>query len=163
MNKIIRKGCHACLHGFRFQKRYITFDFCVDDSWYYEPVNQGVNKILGLSNGLLHMKHSIRLGGMGEDGEIILYAYAHTGKTDEHVAKKICRVTKGWHSCGIWIHKAFYQVQVDDTCITIPDKFYSRIHYLLYPFFGGRDKAPHNIKIQIKKLQNEKGNYLKIF
>ena len=149
MNKIIRKGCHACLHGFRFKKKHIKFDFFVDDSWYYEPVNQGVNKILGLSNGIFHMKHSIRLGWMCEDGEIVLYAYAHVGKTDNHIAKKICMVEKGWHSCKIWIHGSFYHIQVDGVGTTVTDKFNSKIHYLLYPFFGGRDNAPHDVRFLI--------------
>jgi hypothetical protein len=149
MNKIIRKGFHACLHGFRFKGTKLFFEFFVDDSWYYTPKNQGINKILGLSNGILHMKHSIRLGWMCEDDEIVLYAYAHTGKKNEHVAKEICRVKEGWHTCRIWIHKSYYHIKVDESGARINDSYNSKIHYLLYPFFGGKDKAPHNIYFSI--------------
>ena len=149
MNKVIHKGYHACLHGFRFKKKRLKFDFLVDDSWYYEPIHAGINKILGLSNGLSHMKHSIRLGWMCENGEIVLYAYAHTGDADTHVAVRLCTVERGWHSCIIKSQFPFYHVYINEVGTTIRDEFNSRIHYLLYPFFGGKDKAPHDIRFKI--------------
>jgi hypothetical protein len=149
MNKIIRKGFHACLHGFRFTSNRIAFNFLVDDSWFYETKNAGINKIVGISNGLFHMKHSIRLGWQCINNEIVLYAYAHVGNTKGHVAVELCRVKEGWHTCRIWIHKSYYHVKVGESGVRINDSYNSKIHYLLYPFFGGKDKAPHNIYFSI--------------
>lgn len=149
MNKIIRKGFHACLHGFRFTSNRIAFDFLVDDSWFYETKNAGINKIVGISNGLFHMKHSIRLGWQCINNEIVLYAYAHVGNTKGHVAVELCKVDVGWHYGEIAIMKGNYAVMVDDSFCTIADKHQGWFHYLLYPFFGGKDKAPHNVYFSI--------------
>jgi len=66
---------------------------------------------------------------------------------------KICNVDlESEHEYELTIRDWDYQMRVDGTCVWIPRNCpYEGKRYQLYPYFGGQETAPHDIKIKIKK------------
>lgn len=134
----------------------IHFELVLTESCKYEtlnPVNQwDVNKIFGFSDGGGHMENSARIGWRWVNNEIQLMAYTHYN--GDFNFKKICVANTGVHyECRIncLIDKYEFIVHNDTTYM---DRYwiYSNRRYLLWPYFGGDEVAPHDITIKVKLL-----------
>ena len=147
----VDKGDHYCSpREVREVTETLNFQFFVDESWQYEVETSGINKVVGISDGTDHMKNSVRLGWMDNNGQLEAYIYVHNGDKDRHVSEKICNLSYGWHSAEIGIMIDNYYVIVDGICRSVDRNNKSQVHLMLYPYFGGQCTAPHNINFKFK-------------
>lgn len=153
----IREGAHRSVVKVKTIKRdNIRFEIVLTESCKYETINPenqlDVNKLFGFSDGGGHMKNSARMGWRFVNDELELMAYTHyNGKFD---FKKICNVNPNVHyECKINCLPDKYEFIVGDNTVYM-DRYwlYSGKRYLLWPYFGGDEVAPHDITIKVKLL-----------
>jgi len=153
----IPKGKHHSTNKIKTINRdCIDFELLLTSSCKYQtinPVNQwDVNKIFGFSDGDGHQRNSARIGWRWVDNEIQLMAYTHYN--GDFYFKKICVAEPGtYYSCRINCLPSSYQFIVEqDTVLMDRYWIYNNLRYLLWPYFGGDETAPHPIEIRVKLL-----------
>ena len=154
---VIRKGSHRSTFGYkRTWDDVVKFSCIFDNSAKYEtedPVNQAdINKLYGLSDcGDNHMNSSIRLGWRWYNDSLEIHWFRHVG--GQFSFGKICEVEIDVpFESEIIFEQDDYIISVDGTTVAVPrgcGLAYNK--YYLYPYFGGDEKAPHDIKIKIKE------------
>ena len=154
---IIREGSHRSTFGFkRTWSDVVKFSCIFDNSAMYQtedPVNQAdINKLYGLSDcGGNHMDASIRLGWRWYDSELEIHWFRHVG--GQFSFGKISNVELNVpFDCEIIFEEENYIITVNGKTVEVSrgcGLAYNK--YYLYPYFGGDEKAPHDIKIKIKE------------
>lgn len=119
------------------------------------PVNQyDINKLYGFSdNGTDHHQFSARIGWRWSDGALRLFAYVYNEGVVS--SKEITTVNIGAEvSCSIKASGSRYIFSVNEHVVEVLrlGKTLKGEGYQLYPYFGGDEPAPHEIRIQIKQL-----------
>ena len=135
----------------------IKFKVRFDSSAIYQtidPQNQyDINKLYGFSEGYDPHLNSARIGWSWNDGALRLYAYTYNNAVRD--SKEIAVVNIGADiNCGIKISDNNYVFTVGTTTIIMTRGINSPVAsgYQLYPYFGGDEIAPADIRILIKKL-----------
>lgn len=119
------------------------------------PENQyDINKLYGFSdNNAQHHEYSARFGWAWNNGALHLYAYVYNeGKI---VSKELGPVAIGTDvACSIVVKGSTYVFTWDDQQVMVPrlSTTPKAKGYLLYPYFGGDEVAPHLVTIWIKAL-----------
>lgn len=156
---LIPKGQHSCTTNGYAGLDVTSYQFQVyfDSSAIYElPATDqdDINKLSGFSdNGAVHLQYSARFGWRWSNNHLRLFGFVHnSGKIIE---KEICIIEIGkTYTCGIRITKGEYVFTVDELkkTATIPRSATTATSqgYRLYPYFGGNNVAPHEIRIWIK-------------
>jgi len=134
---------------------YITFKAVFDSSVIYttiDPNNQyDVNKLYGVSDcGCKHQDYSMRLGWrwLNDSLEILWFKHMHGNFTFEKI--QTININQSY-DYSISFNDSNYIVCVNGNCVTTPRPCHMSFKkYYLYPYFGGDEKAPHDIKIRIK-------------
>lgn len=137
----------------------LQFAVRFDSSAIYQSIkaeNQyDINKLYGFSdNNAHHHSFSARFGWSWNKGALRLYGYIYNeGKVS---AQELTAITIGAEvRCAIKIAGNAYQFFVNDQlAATMPRKASTpkASGYLLYPYFGGDEAAPHNVDIWIKNI-----------
>ena len=117
------------------------------------PENQyDINKLYGFAdNGQDHHQYSARFGWAWHDAALHLYAYVYNGGKRE--SKHLGIIPIGAEvACTIAATPTQYIFSYGDTREIMPRSSTTpkAKGYLLYPYFGGDETAPHNINIWIK-------------
>lgn len=128
-----------------------------DSSCIYQtalPENQwDINKLYGFAdNDAHHHKFSARFGWRWSEGALRLFAYVYNN--GERMAKELAAVAVGKEVlCAIKIDSASYIFSVDEKTERLPrqSKTAEARGYQLYPYFGGDEAAPHDVRIWIKE------------
>ena len=128
-----------------------------DSSAIYKTKNHenqyDINKLYGFSdNGDQHHIHSARFGWRWSDGALRLFAYTYNNQV--RGSKELGVVPIGVDiSCSIKVEGEAYLFSVNDKKTTMPrSSSTSRAKgYQLYPYFGGDETAPHEVRIWIKE------------
>lgn len=140
---------------FNFRKK-ISFNVSFDESSFYQLGNSDqldVNKLFGFSNGY-HHKNSARFGWNSFSKDLVaIYSYCYVDGV---------RVMRFITTINInSIYKMSIKDRGDDYLFTIIDPEYnivqdivsktknSNFNYSLWPYFGGNNKSPQNIKISL--------------
>ncbi len=156
---IINQGNHYCQQTGFATSEYgeLKFQVKFDSSAIYSTVvaeNQyDINKLYGFSdNGGDHMQFSARIGWRWSEGALRLFGYTHNhGQMD---FKEVSQVSIGAeHACSIAVSGNSYVFTVDGKSITMDRESTteSAKGYKLFPYFGGDETAPHQIRIWIKE------------
>lgn len=152
----IKKGHHRSITRIEYTKTStLTFTFILTESCKYEsidPINQyDVNKLYGMSDGGVHTDNSARVGWRYLNNKLEIMAYTHYNGNFQF--EKICEVEpNNVNSCQISFLDDMYQFNVNNNIVYLPRyKNTSKRKYLLYPYFGGDEVAPHDIEIKIKR------------
>jgi hypothetical protein len=135
----------------------LAFDVIFDSSSMYatiSPENQAdINKLYGFADcGTTHQVNSARFGWNWQDNQLRLYAYCYVN--NERISKYLgniplnavqhCRITAGANT---------YTFELNGVTTTLNRHCNSAIAgYKLYPYFGGDETAPHEVKIKVKEL-----------
>jgi len=115
-----------------------------------------VNKLYGLSQGM-HHNNSARFGWRCTDGkkiEILAYCYVN----GERIIKPLLKIKPGeWAHCYLDVNEDNYKFKIiaqngDAMVSTIAKTTDFLLGYKLFPYFGGKIPAPHDMRIDIKKL-----------
>jgi hypothetical protein len=156
----IKQGEHYTVNNAYKQVELSQLKFMVrfDSSAIYETevgINQyDINKLYGFSdNNQDHHQYSARFGWSWNENALRLYAYVYNeGKV---IKKEMGIIDIGKEvQCSIEVDATQYHFTMDDAHLSIPRASTTSLAkgYLLYPYFGGDETAPHNINIWIKNL-----------
>ena len=152
----IKKGKHRSTNALNYSKDTvfgwnITFDSsaiykCVDSLNQYD-----INKLIGWSDcGDSHTESSIRFGWRWLNDSLEIHWFKHeAGEFSFDLIKRVSICEE--HYYELTIFRWDYKLVVDGTYVYVPRNCpRDKRRYQLYPYFGGDETAPHNIKIQIK-------------
>lgn len=156
---VIAKGGHYCTGNALVPLETAELKFTVrfDSSAIYQttdPHNQhDINKLYGFSdNGGQHHQFSARFGWRWSDGALRLFAYTYNnGNRDE---KEMGLVVIGKEIfCSIRATGESYTFTLNNKVETLPRLSATprAKGYRLYPYFGGSEPAPHEVRIWIKE------------
>jgi len=97
------------------------------------------------------LENSIRFGWRWLDDSLEIHWFKHEhGKFSFDLIKRVSLCKE--HYYELTIFRWDYKMGVDGTYVYIPRNcVYDKRRYQLYPYFGGEETAPHDIKIKIKK------------
>ena len=110
-----------------------------------------INKLIGWSDcGEDHLESSIRFGWRWTDSlEIHWFKHENGNFSFAKITSVDLCTPRNYY---LKIHTWDYEMQVDGVKVFIPRNCVrQRRRYQLYPYFGGDEKAPHDITIKIKK------------
>lgn len=150
----IKKDSHfSGTHFSLFDKNEISFSAVFDNSSIYKTKNKNnqtdINKLFGFSDcNSEHQNNSARFGWVYNDS-LSIYAYCYVnGKVKNKFITSI-DIDK------IYLYKIQrygikYKFYLAGKEIEMERNNIDGNGYLLFPYFGGTEKAPHNIKIKIK-------------
>lgn len=152
----IPKGEHKSVYKMDLCPYYLEHEIMFDNSAIYNLHNSDqydVNKLFGFNScNSLHHSNSARFGWCYISGDSIdIYSYVYENSV--RYFQKIFTVKIGdWNNYKITDNYYAYVFQVngytyihtkEQGCIT-------NYHYMLYPYFGGNQTAPHDINIYFK-------------
>ena len=153
----IKEGKHRS--GYRYKtsrENKFNIECIFDSSAIYtteDSVNQwDVNKLWGVSDcSNNHMNNSIRFGWRWLNDSLEIHWFKHEhGEFSFDLIKRVSICEEHYYELTIFSWD--YKLAVDGTYVYIPRNCPSQHRrYLLYPYFGGDETAPHNITIKIKK------------
>lgn len=120
------------------------------------PDNQlDVNKLYGFSdNNQEHHTSSARIGWRWYNNQLELHGYVYNNGAFSH--KLLTAIPLNQEiNCSIKVQGPAYIFTANAVSITMPRAAITEqaMGYQLYPYFGGDEVAPHQIKIQIKNLK----------
>ena len=166
MKFLIKKGKHYCnqfLHKFlnllTFKKK-LQYIVKFNSSCAYslnEKDQMDINKLFGFSNGFYHHQDSARFGWSYLNGKIVLHAYCYNN--GKRVNSYICRVElEDENKLTIFVEDSCYVFEVEklktgskSKVKIFKEKKFS-FGYNLWPFFGGNNPAPHDMSIEMTKI-----------
>jgi hypothetical protein len=135
----------------------LRFAVTFDSSAIYtttDPGNQGdINKLYGLSDcGSDHHTNSARFGWRWYGGKLELHAYSYINQ--ERKSAYIGDIALGKATvCEIKLEDDKYVFTADGRSVSLPRLCNGAGEgYQLYPYFGGDETAPHDVKITIQEL-----------
>ncbi len=156
---IIPEGKHYA-HGNVFKAVETTelkFTVRFDSSAIYtstDPENQyDVNKLYGFAdNTAFHQQFSARFGWRWSGGALRLFAYTYNNGVRD--AKELGEVAIGSNiECAIKVAGDSYRFSVNGKVETMPrlSEGDTAKGYQLYPYFGGDEVAPHEVRVWISE------------
>lgn len=156
---VIPKGGHyANGNDYReVETACLKFTVRFDSSGIYktaDPQNQwDINKLYGFSdNGAAHHLYSARIGWRWSEGALRLFAYVYNNSARQE--KEIGVVPIGKEvPCSISVSNGVYVFTVGEKSETLPRLSTTPLAkgYRLYPYFGGDETAPHDVRIWIRE------------
>lgn len=153
---IIKQGSHVSgNHVSAVTKNHLKFQTIFDDSAIYTtqaPDNQGdINKLYGFSDcDSTHQDNSARFGWRWFNNQLEIHAYTYVDGIRSSQYIKNVNLNQS-HVYQLNIVSDHYEMIVDDTKVSMPRgcSTSSILKYKLFPYFGGDEVAPHDIKIII--------------
>ena len=156
----IHKDTHRSTFRYRSTtSTNIEFNVMFDKTAVYKTVKEenqaDINKLFGVSDCKSHhMDNSIRFGWRYYNDRLQLLWFKHeNNKFDYGFITYIKPDTL--YTCSIEIKPDYYLLCVDNTCELVPrncSKNTDFKRYILWPYFGGNETAPHDIHIRLQRL-----------
>ncbi|WP_460892676.1 hypothetical protein [Rufibacter soli] len=155
----INAGGHETSNPIKFlNTNTLKFEVRFDSTAVYatkDPGNQAdINKLYGMADcGTLHHENSARFGWRWFNNQLELHAYSYKGGKNTSTFITVLDLKKTY-TCELTLADGKYLYKVGDKTVehergcTGEGKGYQ-----LYPYFGGDETAPHDIKINIKALK----------
>jgi len=153
----INKGEHQSSRKIMaLQASGVSFNARFDESAIYQTVSQenqyDINKLMGFSDcNSMHHENSARFGWRWAEDQLQIFAYVYQNgqRTTEFM---------GTANIGIGDH---YQIVIEDDHYTFSfgetikkikrgAQCNTGLYYMLFPYFGGNETAPHDINIMVK-------------
>lgn len=113
-----------------------------------------INKLYGFSdNNADHHQYSARIGWAWNKNALRLYAYVYNEGIVSKSEIGIVAIGTETH-CSIKVAGDFYIFSMNEAQLSVPRKSATSLAngYMLYPYFGGDEPAPHDVNIRIKNL-----------
>ena len=134
----------------------LKFAVRFDSSAIYQtqtPANQyDINKLYGFSdNNTDHHQYSARFGWAWNQNALRLYAYVYNG--GKVTSKELGTVAIGAETvCSITVTPGAYLFTWNGQVVAMPRQSTTpqAKGYLLYPYFGGDEAAPHDVHVWIR-------------
>lgn len=161
-NFVIRAGDHYCSPRLyeTFNSGKLAFKATFDESAKYEfgdpALQTSKNKLMGFSDcGSLHHENSARFGWQWFNNrvEIFAYCYVDSMRIEKFIAPVNLNEENVYEIVATDSEYVFYlngerkeSVERTSTCS-------DGIKYMLYPYFGGTETAPHDVNIKIEMIK----------
>ncbi len=154
----IKEGDHYATYAVELlQSDFLSFEAKFDETAIYTSSNEenqwDTNKLFGFSDcNSLHHENSARFGWRWLDGKIDILAYCYVD--GNRIIEEIGTTMPGEvNYYQISLTDSHYVFTMDDLTVNIERHKPCDIggYYLLFPYFGGDDVAPHDIHIFIKR------------
>lgn len=156
----IKQGQHyAADRGYKaVEFEELKFIVRFDSSAIYQTgteVNQyDINKLYGFSdNNADHHQYSARIGWAWNKNALWLYTYVYS---DGKIYKsELGTIEIGLEArCSIKVTGDYYKFEMNGVQLSVPRSITTSgaKGYMLYPYFGGDETAPHDVRIWIKNL-----------
>ncbi|MDB5229947.1 MAG: hypothetical protein JWN76_752 [Chitinophagaceae bacterium] len=120
-----------------------------------DPANQGdINKLYGFSdNNALHQDFSSRFGWRWVNKRLNLQAYIYNNSIRQYTDLGNIEIGPEYN-CAINVKEKLYEFVLNGKITTMPrtSTTPTAVGYMLYPYFGGDELAPHLFHIFIKPL-----------
>lgn len=155
---VIRRGGHSSGSGMKTASTdTLHFRVMFDSSAVYQardPQNQDdINKLYGLSDcGSFHQTNSARFGWRWYNDrlEILAYCYYNGSRKWSFIGEAALNV---FHEGRIAFTDEAYVFRINGNSVEMPRACDGvRSGYLLYPYFGGDETAPHDVRVWIETL-----------
>lgn len=155
---MIKKGEHAT-NSFikKIEGDAMGYEVTFDSSAVYQtvnPENQGdINKLFGTSDcGTQHHMNSARFGWRWFNGRLEIHAYTYAN--GQRHSKLVSTVEIGKpYTYEIKFEADQYVFKLNDVRVAMPRNCSGAIDgYMLFPYFGGDELAPHDITITLNHL-----------
>ena len=152
----IPAGAHYCDKN-NFKQVSLTemsFKVKFDSSAIYttvDPANQyDINKLYGFSDDSDHHQNSARIGWSWNDHALRLYAYIYSNGIRDSRELSIINIGEEV-DCRIKVSGNSYIFSMKNISIAMPRTSTNAVAsgYQLYPYFGGDEAAPHDVRIFI--------------
>ncbi len=158
---VIEKGKHRTDEKLKIHRGLLLkFSVIFDSTAIYtciDAVNQhSINKLFGFSDcDSHHQNNSARIGWRWFNERLELHAYCYNEKSRE--SDLITSIDIGQaYECSIEIVDEEYVFKVDGKELRAARSCnYTNIKYYLFPYFGGNEAAPHDIKIKIAEYKEK--------
>lgn len=157
---VIPRGQQYCMQNAFTAADYAQLKFVVrfDSSAIYttsSSSNQGdINKLYGFSdNNSQHHLYSARFGWRWKNNALELFGYIYNNGVMSFT--NLGSVSIGAeHQCTIAVTEQYYIFTLNGVSTNMPRSSTTAkgIGYKLFPYFGGDESAPHDIKIWIKEF-----------
>ncbi len=154
---VISKNTHGSFDGVQFlQSKTLRFTAVFDESAVYtsdtEENQHDVNKLLGFADcNSHHHKHSARFGWRWLEDQLEILAYSYVN--GERIIKPVGFVgINESNDYRITLTKDEYEFQLGSFPVVTVDResdCEKGAYYMLFPYFGGNETAPHDITIKI--------------
>ena len=156
---LIPKGAHYAIGNDYKAVDVAEMRFTVrfDSSCIYQttdPQNQwDINKLYGFAdNNATHQEFSARFGWRWSEGALRLFAYTYNNGVRDSKELAVVPIGEDLH-CTIKVSSKNYLFSVDEIQEAIPrlSTTPTAKGYRLYPYFGGDEVAPHDVRIWIRE------------
>lgn len=119
-----------------------------------DPVQQhSINKLIGFSDfGAHHHQHSARFGWKWINEQMEVHAYCYVNGERKEAFVGVAEIGK-YHHLELHLQEDKYVFFMDNLPaveIERANQSNSGNRYMLWPYFGGQETAPHDILIQMK-------------
>jgi len=155
----IKCGKHKSRNRYKTTRTdQLSFQVIFDESAKYtsvDPINQyDVNKLYGLSDcGSSHTESSIRFGWRWLNDSLEILWFKHVNGNFSFAKIKSIDIDQIVDFSITFDHRNYY-MSVGGDVVTVPRPCGGGgiRKYYLWPYFGGNEVAPHDIKIKIKDI-----------
>ena len=148
----IRKGDHYCgIHYGTLTSQVLRFEANFSSSCIYCG-NTDINKLYGFSEcDEYHHKNSARFGWRWDTTHISIWAYYYNSGVFHSKLLGYCGVNES-RQYQIRILENYYQYSFSGSEVVVPrdHRCDLGLYYRLWPYFGGTQTAPHDMKIYIQ-------------
>ena len=148
-----RSGIHVRPH---FGTKRMAWTVRFDESCTYDigmPDQLDVNKLCGISHGL-HHRDSARFGWASVGNRIELFAYYYKDGARSFNSMGVHDIGKDIE-LHINVNDAYEMTVASDGTIyrdrLVRSPKACKYGYMLYPYFGGNQTAPHDVKLSLKR------------
>ncbi|KAA6434392.1 hypothetical protein FOE74_09330 [Rufibacter glacialis] len=155
----IKSGGHETTNPFVMVKtNSIKFEVRFDSTAIYatkDPGNQAdINKLYGMSDcSTFHHENSARFAWRWYQNRLELHAYSYNGGKNTSTFITAIDLNKTY-TCMLTLTDSKYIYQVGNAAVEHARACTGEGKgYQLYPYFGGDETAPHDIKIKIKLVK----------
>jgi len=157
-NHFSNQNLHKILNCLNFEKG-ISYSVRFDDSCVYqlqEGEQDDINKLFGYSLGFDHHQNSARFGWFYKEGKIHLFSYVYD--LGERKYDFLCKIELNKsYSLSIFAFRDYWEFDVCsseriNSIFQVRRKSRFRVGYKLWPYFGGNNPAPHDIKIEMNRI-----------
>ncbi len=158
---LIKKGNHysesnsySAFKGSRIQFRTI-FDSTVIYTTIDKSNQADINKLYGASDaGTHHHENSARFGWRWKNNAVEIFAYYYVNKERKSVFLGNATIGKeDFYALSVEENHYVFQFNDQKTIVERYSNAPGFDGYLLYPYFGGDEVAPHDIRIHIINLK----------
>ncbi len=136
----------------------VRFRVVFDSSCIYtnaDPRNQAdINKLWGFADsGTFHQINSARFGWNWQDGKMHLHAYCYVHGERQYRELGTVPLNKA-QDCAVQVLPGRYIFTLNGKSDTVRRGSEETVArgYLLYPYFGGDETAPHEVRIRVQAL-----------